>query len=212
MKKIESLFYGLSGFLILGSIYFIFNYAPEEATQGLAQKIFYFHVSSAFAMYFGFLLAGLGSLIYLIKKNPKWDAFSHASASVGVLFCTMVLMSGPIWAKPIWGTWWTWDPRLTTTLIIWLIFISVSLLRSFFENNPKGSTYASILTLIGVLDIPLIFLSVKLWRGIHPSVLGGESNMPGSMKFTLIFSNIAIMIFMAVLIRLRYRVALLEKK
>jgi heme exporter protein C len=209
-KKIDSFIYYFALLFIFLSLGLIGYYAPVERTQEMVQKIFYFHVSSAFAMYFGFGLSGLAALIYLINKKEKWNQLSIAAASTGLLFCSMVLASGPIWAKPIWGTWWTWDPRLTTTLLIWLIFISVKLLREFFGNDPKGALYASILTLIGVLDIPLIFFSVKIWRGIHPTVLGEEGNMPSEMKLTLIISNIAILIFWAVLTRLRYRIEKLK--
>ncbi|MDO8519088.1 MAG: cytochrome c biogenesis protein CcsA [Deltaproteobacteria bacterium] len=197
--------------LLSADFYLIFVHAPVEATQGLVQKIFYFHVSSAFAMYAGFLLAGLFAILYLIKKEERWNRLSHAGVSVGLVFCSMVLASGPIWAKPIWGTWWTWDPRLTTTLLIWLIFVAVLLLRKFYGPDPRGKTFASVLTLFGLLDIPLIFFAVKLWRGIHPSVLGQESNMPGEMKLALIFTNVTILILFGVLYWVRYRTLKIEE-
>lgn len=187
-------------------LYLIFIYAPVEANQGLVQKIFYFHLSSAFAMYAGFLLSGLFAFLYLIKRKIDFDVYSEAGARVGLLFCTMVLFSGPIWAKPIWGAWWSWDPRLTTTLLIWLIFLSTLLLRKFYELDPKGKIFASILTLFGLLDIPLIFFAVKLWRGIHPSVLGEESNMPSSMKITLIATNVTVLLFFGILFVLESKV------
>lgn len=189
----------------------IFGYAPVEAVQGPVQKIFYFHVSSAFCMYAGFLIAGLFSFLYLIKREERFDRLSHAGASVGLLFCTMVLMSGPIWARPIWGVWWTWDPRLTTTLMIWLIFVAVLMLRRYFGADPRGRLLASILTLFGMLDIPLIFFAVKLWRGVHPSVLGEEKSMPVEMRVALIFSNVTCLLLMALLIRARKRLLEVEE-
>lgn len=157
-------------------------------------------------MYAGFLLSGLFSFLYLIKRKADFDVYSEAGARVGLLFCTMVLLSGPIWAKPIWGAWWSWDPRLTTTLLIWLIFLSTLLLRKFYELDPKGKVFASVLTLFGLLDIPLIFFAVKLWRGIHPSVLGEESNMPSSMKLTLIVTNLTVMFFFGLLFVLESKI------
>jgi len=193
-------------------LYLIFIYAPEEATQGIVQKIFYFHVSCAFAMYLGFGLAGLFALLYLFSREILWDCLSHAGQSVGLLFCSMVLVSGPLWAKPIWGTWWTWDPRLTTTLMIWLIFTSILLLRRFFGNDSKGRMASAILTLFGMLDLPLIFLAVKLWRGIHPTVLGTKNNMPVEMKITLIVSNLTILFLFGLLYWLKSRILLAEEK
>lgn len=198
--------------MLLVDFYLILVYVPEEKTQGLVQKIFYFHVSSAFATFAGFLLAGFFSILYLLKKNLRWDRYVRATTSAGLLFCTMVLVSGPIWAKPAWGTWWTWDPRLTTTLLLWLIFFSTILLRLFFGADPKGKTFAAVLTLFGVLDIPLIFFAVKLWRGIHPSVLGKEGSMPFEMKFALYFTMAAVFSLFALICLLKYRVLALEDK
>lgn len=200
-------------FLFLAvDFYLIFVNAPEEATQGLVQKIFYFHVSSAFAMYIGFLLAGLFAALYLWQRTLMWDLLSHAGVSVGLVFCTMVLVSGPIWAKPIWGTWWTWDPRLTTTFFLWLIFAASLMLRNYFGDNPRGKIFAAVFTLLGVLDIPLVFFAVKLWRGIHPAVLGKEGNMPGAMKLALIFSNVTVLVLFAVFYWVTYQLLRREEQ
>lgn len=197
---------------LLVDFYLIFVYAPEERIQGAVQKIFYFHVSSAFAMYLGFLAAGGAALMYLWKRSSLWNAVSHAGASTGLLFCTMVLMSGPIWAKPIWGAWWTWDPRLTTTLILWVIFFSVILLRRFYGPDRRGRVYASVVTLFGVLDIPLVVFAIKIWRGIHPSVLGKSENMPVEMKVTLIFTNFTVLLLFMLVYVLRTRLLLVEEQ
>lgn len=216
MKKLSSRLFSILPIACLlfltAAFYFIFVVAPEEASQGLVQKIFYFHVSCAFAMYLGFGLAGLFALLYLIWRSSLFDHLSHAGVSVGLLFCTMVLASGPIWAKPIWGTWWTWDPRLTTTLLIWLIFFAYILLRRFFEGDPRGPVYVAILTLFGILDLPLIALSVKLWRGAHPSVLGQKANMPPEMKIALLVTNLAILLLFFTLVWVKVRLLRLEQK
>lgn len=188
----------------------IFFYAPLEKTQGFVQKIFYWHVSSAFAMYAGFISAAIFSLFYLIDKSKFWDHLSEAGVKVGLLFCSLVLISGPLWAKPVWGTWWSWDPRLTTTLILWLVFITTLFIRSFFEGQNKGRIFASILTLLGVLDIPLIMFSVKLWRGIHPTVISKEDGMPFEMRLTFLCSVFTVLFLAYTLFGYTYRY--LEKK
>lgn len=202
----------LTAGLLIVDFCLIFFYAPMEKHQGLAQKIFYFHVASAFSMYVCFLFSGIGAALYLWKKSSLFNAIAHAGASVGVLFCAMVLTSGPVWAKPIWGAFWTWDPRLTTTLILFLIFFAVLLLREFYGADLRGRVYAAVLTLFGLLDIPLIILSVKLWRGVHPAVLGEKDNMPLEMKITLFFTLITVFAFMSCLIRLKTRQVILKDR
>ncbi len=196
--------------LLLVDFYVIFIYAPEEKTQGLVQKIFYFHVSSAFMMYLGFGLSALGALLYLWKRSSVYDALAQAGATTGLLFCTMVLMSGPIWAKPIWGTWWTWDPRLTTTFLIWLVFVATVLLRRFYGPDPRGKIFVSLLTLLGVLDIPLIFFSVKLWRAIHPSVLGEKGSMPFEMHVALMVTSVTVFFLFCLLFFITLKVNIVE--
>ena len=196
--------------LMMADLYLIFFVAPEEKMQGIVQKIFYFHVSSAFSMYFGFGLAGLGAFLYLFKRKKWMDHLSIAGGSVGLVFCSMVLVSGPLWARPIWGTYWTWDPRLTTTLILWLMFVAVSFLREFYGSKPRGSFFASILTLVAMLDMPLVFLAIKLWRGIHPQVLGEEESMPTSMLVTFIVSNITFIALFVQLVWLKLKALKLE--
>jgi len=159
-------------FLIAADLTLIFGYAPVEAAQGLAQKIFYWHVGSAITMQIFFAMAGLFSLFYLVTKKIKFDRWALSFVEVGFLFCTIVLLTGPIWAKPIWGVWWTWEPRLTSTLFIWMIFLGYFILRGSFTDPGKKRTFSAILAIFGCLDIPIIFFSVRLWRGVHPSVLG----------------------------------------
>lgn len=213
LKNIEKVLIVLLSGLIPLSIYLVFVHAPEEATQGLVQKIFYFHVSSAFAMYAGFGLSGVGAFLYLVKRNDFYDQASRAGMSTGLLFCTLVLLSGPIWARPIWGTFWTWDPRLTTTFVLFLLFLAVYFLRSYFGfENKKGRLIASILTLFACLDMPLVFLAVKLWRGIHPSVLGQEKNMPPEMLVALIVSNILFLVLFGVLFLQQLRINRIQDK
>src|SRR5262245_22650207 len=156
---------------MLAALYLIFCVAPTEATMGDVQRIFYFHVPCAWVAYGGFFTVAIASGVYLATRRPGADQLAHAAAEVGVVFCTLVLVTGPIWARPIWGVWWTWDPRLTMTLILWAIYVAYLMLRAFGGPEEGVRRYAAVLGIVGVLDIPIIRVSVRLLRGIHPSVL-----------------------------------------
>lgn len=153
------------------SLYNIFFVAPTEAQMGIVQKIFYFHVPSAYAMYVGFLVSAVGSAGYLWTRKDSWDAIGVAGAEVGVLFCAMVLTSGPLWARKAWGVWWTWDPRLTTTLLAGMIFVAYLALRPSRGQGLTEKKFAAGLAVFGVLDLPIIHYSVQRWRGQHPTVI-----------------------------------------
>lgn len=165
----------------------IFFYAPIEKTQGIVQKIFYIHVSSALTMYLGFFIAFLSSIAYLWKRNPTYFWISKSAIEVGYVFCCAVLLTGPFWAKPIWGAYWTWEPRLTTTFILWLIYTAYLLFQSYLiEQQKRAEVLSSVIAIIAFLDVPLIHFSVKLWRGVHPSVLRNEDGLPTNMKLVLL--------------------------
>src|SRR5437879_5404726 len=156
---------------MLAALVIVFLLVPTEADMGIVQRIFYFHVSSAWVAFLGFFLVASASAVYLWNGSRAADRLAEAAGEVGVLFCTLVLVTGPIWARPIWGVWWTWDPRLTMTLILWAIYASYLMLRAFGGEDPALARYAAVLGIVGVLDIPLIVVSVRLLRGIHPAVL-----------------------------------------
>ncbi len=161
--------------LLLVSMYWIFYVAPLEARMGVVQKIFYFHVPAAMSMYLAFVVCGVSSFLYLLKSSPEWDHLAHSSAEVGVLFGTMVLVTGPLWAKGAWGRYWVWDdPQLTTTLILFLIYATYLFIRAFLGRTRAGRRLPAILAVIGLVDIPLIHFSVRLWRGQHPQVMRGK--------------------------------------
>jgi heme exporter protein C len=153
------------------AIYMVFIYVPTDKVQGIVQRIFYFHVPLAMMTFLAFGVVALASVMFLWRSARAWDRVAHASAEVGMLFCTLVLTTGPIWARPIWGTWWTWDARLTTTLILWLIYAAYLMLRSTAGPGDQGARYAAILGIVGAIDIPIINRSVYWWRTIHPAVL-----------------------------------------
>ncbi|MBW2621559.1 MAG: cytochrome c biogenesis protein CcsA [Deltaproteobacteria bacterium] len=184
-KNLYLLFLALTLILMLAAMYSIFIYAPIEKTMGIVQKIFYIHVPSAFLAFFAFFITFLASIVYLQTRNVKWDMIAYSSAEIGVVFCTIVLITGPIWAKPVWNVWWTWDPRLTTTLILWFIYVAYLLLRSTVKESQR-SNYAAVFGIIGFANVPLTFMATRLWRTIHPVVIsGGDMNISGPMQLTL---------------------------
>ena len=157
--------------LLLVSMYEIFMVAPVEQQMGIVQKIFYFHVPSAYAMYVGFAIAGVCSLVYLVKRSDAWEAWAVAGAEVGTMFCAIVLITGPLWARKAWGVAWTWDPRLTTTLLAGMVFAAYLALRSFGRSGAVERRFAAGLAVVGLVDIPIIHYSVQRWRGQHPTVI-----------------------------------------
>jgi heme exporter protein C len=187
--------------LMLLALYTIFIYAPVEKTMGVIQKIFYIHVPSAFLAYLAFFITFIASIFYLYRKDPKWDTVAHCAVETGVIFCTIVLITGPIWARPIWNVWWTWDPRLTTTLILWFTYVAYLMLRRSVKENRRANL-AAVFGIIGFINVPLTFFSIRLWRTIHPVVITSRGlNMSGPMKFSLIITFIAFcFLFFALLI------------
>jgi heme exporter protein C len=182
--------------LALVELWVIFAVAPVELQMGIVQKIFYFHVPSAYAMYIGFVVAMVGSIGYLVKRTDRWDALAVAGAEVGLLFCTIVLITGPLWARKAWGVWWTWDPRLTTTLLAALVFTAFVVLRSMGGAGEAEKRFAAALAIVGFFILPVIHYSVQQWRGQHPTVIsrGGGGLHPdmypalylGFLLFTLL--------------------------
>jgi heme exporter protein C len=164
---------------MLIALWCVFMWVPSERVQGPVQRIFYFHVNCAWQAFLGFFVAAGASAMYLWRGRPEHDRLAHAAVEIGLLFCTMVLVTGPIWARPIWGTWWTWDPRLTMTVILWTIFAAYLVLRVVARDEPEIKRYAAVLAVIGVLDIPLIMFSVRMWRGMHPSVISAPRGQGG---------------------------------
>lgn len=168
----------LTGLGMLAAIYMVFIYAPVEKSMGVVQKIFYFHVSSAWVSFLAFFFVFIFSLSYLMRRDKKWDDRAAGAAEVGILFCSLVLITGPIWAKPAWGIWWTWDPRLTLTLILWLVYVGYMMLRHYVIDPEKKATFSAVIGIIGFIDVPLVYLSIRWWRTQHPSpvMAGGEDS------------------------------------
>ena len=181
--------------------------APREATMGEIQRIFYYHVPSAWTSFLCFLANFIASIIYLARRNLKADAFAVSTAEVGVVFCTVVLVTGPLWARPVWGIWWTWDARLTTTLVLWLIYVSYLILRRY-STGQATPTLAAALAIFGFLDVPIVYMSIRWWRTQHPQpvIAGGQgSGLDPRMWAAVLWNWAAFMALAALLIWVRYR-------
>lgn len=196
----------LAGAMIL-NLWLIFFYAPTEPIMGEVQRIFYFHVPAAILSFLAFGLVCAAGILYLITRKRKWDLLGHSAAEVGVLFCTLVLLSGPIWAKPTWNVWWTWEVRLTTTLILWMIFMAYLMVRSYAENPDQGARFAAVLGIIGFLDVPIIIMSVRLFGGLHPQVfkIQGGGGIDPAMEQTFMVSLATFFLLFLYLLLERYR-------
>ncbi|MBV8774817.1 MAG: cytochrome c biogenesis protein CcsA [Deltaproteobacteria bacterium] len=157
--------------LMTAAIFMVFVYVPTEAQQGIVQRIFYFHVPCAWVAFAAFMLVAVSGVFYLWFGEEVWDDLAHAAAETGMLFCTLVLITGSIWAKPIWGTWWTWDSRLTTTLVLWLLYAGYLMLRVMADEIPQVGRLAAVVGIVAAADIPVTVVSVRLWRTIHPAVI-----------------------------------------
>jgi heme exporter protein C len=192
------------------ALWLVFIYVPTEQVQGIVQRIFYFHVSSAITMFVAFFVVFIASIIYLWTHTIWWDSVAASAAEIGVMFCTLVLITGPIWARPIWGTWWSWDPTLTLTLVLWLIYVAYLMLHADGEDS-KRSRFAAVLGIIGFVDVPIIRWSVEKWRTLHPKPVvvqeGGMTGLPPSMLMTLFVCFAAFWLLFFLLVRERHALA-----
>jgi heme exporter protein C len=188
------------------TLYWVFFVAPIELQMGIVQQIFYFHVPSAYSMYVALSLCVVGSAVYLWKRSEAWEAVAVAGAEVGVMFCLIVIVTGPIWAYRAWGTLWTWDPRLTTTLLVMMIYVAYLLLRNLGTTGEAEQRFAAGLGLIGGFLMPIVHYSVELWRGQHPTVItrtGG--GLHPEMRTALLLGFAAFTALTALLVWVRAR-------
>ncbi len=218
MKKSSRLilasFMGVLFIFFLASLWLVFMYAPTEKVMGPVQKIFYFHVPSAIVSFLAFFIVFIASIFYLTTKSRAWDNIARSSAEIGVLFCTIVLITGPIWAKEAWGIWWTWEARLTTTLILWLVYVGYLLVRAYAENRDQAARFSSVIGIVGFLDVPIIYFSVRWWRGQHPIIFGPEkeSALAPQMLHAFLFSLLTFILFYLFLLVVRTQISTLEDR
>jgi len=188
MKSQPRALFILDGFTIVimaVAIFMVFGYAPVEQVMGLVQKVFYFHVASAWVGMLAFLAAAVAAIAYLTKRNPIWDLVGLGAIEIGLAFCLITIISGSIWARPIWNTWWTWDPRLTTATIMELVYAAYLMLRAGIEDPERRARFGAVYAIIGFISVPLTFFSIRIYRTIHPIVIGGaDPNATGAFAMT----------------------------
>lgn len=209
----------LAALAVLAALGMVFFYAPIERVMGAVQKVFYFHVASNWLGMLSFIVAAVCGLIYLFRREEKWDALEVAAVEIGLAFSVLGVISGSIWARPIWNTWWTWDPRLVTVTIMILIYIAYLLLRQGIEDPERRARFAAVYTILGVFSVPLTFLSIRLFRTIHPLLFGGSNpeaqgsfNMTPEMFRTMMASVAAYTVLYVVLLWHRYRLETLRRE
>ncbi|NOZ05441.1 MAG: cytochrome c biogenesis protein CcsA [Chloroflexi bacterium] len=179
--------------LMVAALFAAFIYAPTEIVMGNVQRIFYFHVPSAWVSFLAFLVTCVYSIAYLRSKNRRHDAIALSSVEIGIVFTTIAIITGSLWARPVWNTWWTWDPRLSTMLILWLIYVAYLMLRGAIEDEEQRARFSAVLGIIGFLDVPIVFMAIRWWRTIHPVLIGsasadakGQFNMEPQMVVALL--------------------------
>ena len=205
--------------LLLIATLMVFFYAPLEAVMGLVQKVFYFHVAAGWVGMISFLVAAIAGVAYLRTNHRKWDIVGLSAVEIGMVFAFINIVTGSIWARPIWNTWWTWDPRLTTATIMMLIYAAYFMLRSGIEEPDRRARFGAVYAIIGFLSVPLTFFSARLFRTIHPIVIGanqpgaeGSFDMTGTMLITFLFSLLTFTFIFADLLWHRIRLGRLADK
>src|SRR5467141_1283411 len=196
-------------FLLLGAAaYGALFVAPTEKTMGTIQRIFYLHVSSAWTGLTAFFISFIANLLYVWRRRPRWDWVGVSAAEVGLAFTTVVLITGPIWAHPVWGIWWTWDARLTSTFVLWLLYVSYLLLRNMLEEPDRRALLSALFGIFAFIDVPLVFGAIRWWRTQHPQpiIMGAPgSGLDPTMYKVLFFTWLAMLGLMTLLLRQRYR-------
>jgi heme exporter protein C len=187
-------------------LYMVFYYAPTEKYMGDVQRLMYFHVPSAIAAFIAFGVVFAASLLYLIKRKKCWDQLAVSSAELGLLFTTLVLVTGSLWARPVWNAWWVWDdPRLITSLVLWFMYLAYMMIRSSVQGEQRRRVYAAVFGIIAFIDVPIVYFSVKWWRTIHPKVMDEQGvHMPPEMAFTLFFSMAVFFLLYLMLLWFRF--------
>jgi heme exporter protein C len=189
---------------MIASLYTAFIYAPTEKIMGDIQRIFYFHMGAVWVATIAFTVVFIASIQYLRKGTRSSDILAYASAEIGVLFTTLTIITGSIWAKPVWGTWWTWDPQLTATFILWILYIVYLILRSSAGSDIKKAKFAAVFGIVAFIDLPLVYASARLMRGISPVVFGGRGGgIAPQMMIALLVSLITFTLLYIVLLKQR---------
>jgi len=201
----------LSVVAFLGALWMVFGYAPREATMGDVQRIFYFHVASAWVGFFGFFVTFVASIVYLVREERRWDIVAASSAEVGLAFITMTLLTGMLWARPVWGVYWTWEPRLTISAVQWLLYVAYVMLRGSVASPEREARFAAVYGIMAFVTVPLSWSAIRWWRTLHPQVVSGEGMaITPKMVQTLLTSIGVFTLVYVTLLRQRIRLALVQ--
>ena len=188
----------ITSLLMLVNMYLIFMWVPTEQNLGISQRIFYVHVPVAWVGMVAIFVVAIGSVLHFITRNDSWDAIAYSAAEIGLIFGTLMLVTGALWAKPAWGVWWQWDPKLTTALILWFIYVGYLMVRAYAPSGSQGRRYASVVALIGAIDAPIIYMASVWWRTAHPDLNIGplaESSLDTNMLIVWLYSTVAFTVF-----------------
>jgi len=203
-SRLDAVLGALTALSMAAALYMALVAAPRERTMGDLQRIFYFHVSAAITGMTAFALNFAASLAYLVKKNRRWDNLALSAAEIGVMFLSMVLVTGPIWAKPVWMVWWTWSPRLTSSLVLCLLYAAYLLLRQYIEDPERRAAVSAAFGIVAFLDTPLVWFSIRWWRDLHPSPMLETGGLAPSMRPALWISWAAFQFLLVYLLRRRF--------
>ena len=197
-----------SAALMAVTLYMVFMWVPTELNLGVSQRIFYFHVPLAWLGMISIVLVAFASVMYLVTRKDKWDSFAYATAELGVVLISLLLITGIAWNKPVWGVWWTWDARLTTTLILWFIYVGYLMVRAYGPKGSQGARYGAVVALLGALDTPIIYMATVWWRTVHPEMnigpLAESGGLDSKMQVTLWISLLTFTVLYIYLLIERY--------
>ena len=194
----RTVFLIITALLMLVNMYLIFMWVPTEQNLGISQRIFYIHVPVAWVGMVAIFVVAIGSILHLISRHDRWDAIAYSGAEIGLIFGTLMLVTGALWAKPAWGVWWQWDPKLTTALILWFIYVGYLMVRAYAPSGSQGRRYASVVALIGAIDAPIIYMASVWWRTAHPDLNIGplaESSLDTDMLMVWLYSTLVFTVF-----------------
>ncbi len=198
----------LSALLMALSLYMIFMWVPTEQNLGVSQRIFYFHVPLGWLGMVSIVIVAFASVMHLLTGRERWDSLAHSTAEVGLIAATLIIVTGSIWAKPVWGVWWTWDAKLTTTLILWFIYVGYLMVKAYAPAGSQGQRFASVVALIGAIDAPIIYFATLWWRTAHPELnigpLAESGGLDSRMALTFLVSLVAFTVLYVFLLIERY--------
>ena len=199
----NKLLLALGFILVIAAMYLVWIFVPTEDKMGIVQRIFYLMVPFAWLSIMSFFVIFIASILYLAKRDSKWDIMAHSAGELGFIATSITLMVGILWMRPIWGTWWTWEPRLTATLVLWFIYLSYLMVRSFATEESRGARFAAVVGIIGFVDVPIVGMATTLWRVIHPPLIIFTGGVDPKMLFTVLTSVVAYTVLFIVLLNLK---------